>query len=349
MGDTLEKPITDKKSLDEENTNIQYGMSEVQGWKNQMEIYTFKETNIGPKNNFNIFGLFEGHNGVEIAKYLSLNFYKILSQNKNFLEGNYNQSLKETFLNIDDSFRTEEIKSELKKLSNNPVIINNNIEEKEKISNFLEIFNPRSLQNINIAEFVGSSGIVILLTDTIAYIANVGNSKCIPINKNGEIIKDKINKEHMIYEESEIKRLKIAYGFMEENDEKFQIENFHPLMITRSFGDLQYKNNKLLRKEDQFISIEPEILEININELWYLIIGNYSFFNINQKNRRSVIQKTSENMLNKINSDANKKLSKVIEEVFDELLSEDEKKYQNGQIEFYNKSCILIKFKNTGE
>ena len=191
MGEKLEKPITTKNSFDDENEIIKYGMSEMQAYKKSMEVFTLKNTNLLEQNkNIFLFGLFDGHNGSEIAKYLSLHFSQFLSENKNFLNGDYKKALKETFINIDSSFRALEVKIELSKYSSKipPNLSNLNLNEEENtnISKFLEVFNPRNLENVNIAEFCGSCGIVVLITEKNVYIANAGNSKCIPINtKNG--------------------------------------------------------------------------------------------------------------------------------------------------------------------
>ena len=68
----------------------------------------------------------------------------------------------------------------------------------------MELFNPRNLEGVNIAEFCGSCGIVVLITEKKIFIANAGNSKCIPVNIKNEIIKDKINLEHTLDNENEI-------------------------------------------------------------------------------------------------------------------------------------------------
>ena len=203
MGEKLDKPITNKNSFDDENDIIKYGFVEMQAYKKSMEVFTIKNP-IFYENNKNLFlfGLFDGHNGSEVAKYLSLHFPQFLAENKNFINGEYMKALKESFINIDSSFRALEVQLELSKYSSNnaPNFPELNLKEENKnLSNFLEIFEPRNLEGVNIAEFCGSSGIVVLITEKSVFIANAGNSKCIPINTKNEIIKDKINEEHIIY------------------------------------------------------------------------------------------------------------------------------------------------------
>ena len=118
MGEKLDKPITTKTSFDDENEIIKYGMSEMQAYKKSMELFSLKNINLLEQNkNISLFGLFDGHNGAEISKYLSLNFSQFLSENKNFINGEYKQALKETFINLDSSFRAIEVQLELSKYS----------------------------------------------------------------------------------------------------------------------------------------------------------------------------------------------------------------------------------------
>ena len=181
------------KSLDEENEMIKYGESIIESNKNQSQVSVIKETTFNNQDkNILLFGIFDGHNGQEVSKYLSLHFSQFLSENINFTNGNYKKSLEETFINIDDSLRSLQVQLELSNYSINKDLkkdSNNN-----EFDAFFELFDPINLDKVNIAEFCGSSGIIILITEKTAYIANLGNSKCIPINNKNEIIKEKINK-----------------------------------------------------------------------------------------------------------------------------------------------------------
>lgn len=360
MGNKLDKPITNKTSFDGENEMLKYGMSEMQSFKNSMELFTLKNTNLLEQNKkISLFGIFDGHNGSEISKYLSLHFSQFLSENKKFINGDYKQALKETFINIDNSLRALEVQKEISKFSIKNSLnfseLNLKEEENKNISNFLELFNPRNLEGANIAEFCGSCGIIVLVTEKNVYIANSGNSKCIPINIKNEIMKDKINKEHIITDQNEINRLKLAYGFVEEENDnifdnnetnekiKFKPINYCPLIITRGFGDLIYKDIKLIKQEDQYISVNPDIIEVPIDELGYMIIGNNEVFDEtidnNKDNNYNIVKFFFEKNKN------NKKISEIIEEFFDENISKKEK---NKQIEnmINNIGCIIIEFKH---
>lgn len=325
------------KSLDDENEMIKYGESIIESNKNQSQVSVIKENTFNNQDkNILLFGIFDGHNGQEVSKYLSLHFSQFLSENINFTNGNYKKSLEETFINIDDSLRSLQVQLELSNYSINKDLkkdSNNN-----EFDAFFELFDPINLDKVNIAEFCGSSGIVILITEKTAYIANLGNSKCIPINNKNEIIKEKINKEHTIYNEEEIIILNQQFGNInieDKNKDKIKdkyINNF-PIVTTRGFGDLQYKYNKIINFEGQHISNKPDIIEIPLEELNFLIIGNNGCFN--EKENTISLEK---NFLDNYIKNKEQKLSNIIEEFFKEL---QKNKESNG-----NMASIIIEVKH---
>jgi serine/threonine protein phosphatase PrpC len=337
MNINLENQKSLSKLLDDENEIIKYGQSIIESNKNQSKISIIKEFNLnGQDKNISLFGIFDGHNGPEVSKYLSLHFSQFLSENINFTNGNYKKSLEEIFINIDDSLRALQVQLELSNYSIKKDIkkdSNNN-----EFDAFLELFEPRNLDKVNIAEFCGSSGIVILITEKTAFIANLGNSKCIPINNKNEIIKEKINKEHTIFNEDEIWVLNEKFGNInidDKNKDKVRdkyINNF-PIITTRGFGDLQYKYNNIINFEGQYISNKPDIIEIPLDELNFLIIGNNGCFN-EKENTISLEKYFLDNYI----KNKEQKLSNIIEEFFKEL---EKNKEMN-----INLASIIIEFKH---
>ena len=337
MNINLENQKSLSKLLDDENEIIKYGQSIIESNKNQSQISIIKEFNLnGQDKNISLFGIFDGHNGPEVSKYLSLHFSQFLSENINFTNGNYKKSLEEIFINIDDSLIALQVQLELSNYSIKKDIkkdSNNN-----EFDAFLELFEPRNLDKVNIAEFCGSSGIVILITEKTAFIANLGNSKCIPINNKNEIIKEKINKEHTIFNEDEIWVLNEKFGNInidDKNKDKVRdkyINNF-PIITTRGFGDLQYKYNNIINFEGQYISNKPDIIEIPLDELNFLIIGNNGCFN-EKENTISLEKYFLDNYI----KNKEQKLSNIIEEFFKAL---QKNKENNG-----NMASIIIEVKH---
>ena len=143
-------------------------------------------------------------------------------------------------------------------------------------------------------------------------------------------------------DESEKNRIK----FSKEFKEKKIYEEF--IEITRGFGFFEYKENKWLKPEDQAISSEPDIIEINYEQCKYLIIGSRGLFEQGDNNDNIFYNKCNRNLaeyfLEKINNDKEKKLSKIIEEYFDKIIPKKKNKNIFIQYENYmnNISCAII-------
>ena len=156
-----------------------------------------------------------------------------------------------------------------KTCSNDEKLTENEIEQIKCLKNIL---NPRNLMNYNISSFSGCAGIVILIINDKIYIASAGNCRCIPIDENWEVIKDKTNKLHYINDDIEKTRIN--------NSQSFKEKQFYPelLLSSRGFGDFEYKENKWLKLEDQAVSPDPEVIELNYEECKFLIIGSHGLF-----------------------------------------------------------------------
>jgi serine/threonine protein phosphatase PrpC len=68
------------------------------------------------KKDIHVFGVFDGHGGKEISKFVSNHFMEELLKNKN-LPSDMSLALKETFIKMDEIMQTKEGVEELKKYS----------------------------------------------------------------------------------------------------------------------------------------------------------------------------------------------------------------------------------------
>ena len=202
-----------------------------------MEDYIFDFTEPNKEKFLNVFGIFDGHGGREVPKYLSEHFIEYLQKNDKFKKGQFKEALTEVFFELDKSFKTEEVKKELEKISETLKLTkeqkikeindlygkgeNLNDDEVEQVMAFNEIFEPRNIENANIADFSGSTGIIILLGNKNIYIANAGNSRCLVINKEGAIINK--TKDHTMNDPEEKKRVELARSFNEEEENKKEL------------------------------------------------------------------------------------------------------------------------------
>ena len=125
---------------------------------------------------------------------------------------------------------------------------------------FNEVFDPRNIENANIAEFTGATGMIIAVCYRDILVAHAGNSRCLILDKDGKILNK--TKDHTMKDENEKKRVDLARSFNDEEEEKKKGEDEHIeyLDSTRGFGDLEFKGNEWIEQKDQEISVEPDIL-----------------------------------------------------------------------------------------
>ena len=100
MGEKLDKPNKKTTSKDDSNEDLEYGMCSVQGWRKSMEDTYLIDTNIGPDKNLHLFGIFDGHGGIEVANFISENFTQTFISNENFKIGKTPSQTRKIFLNL---------------------------------------------------------------------------------------------------------------------------------------------------------------------------------------------------------------------------------------------------------
>jgi len=97
----------DKKKEDHkgENTRFRYCCSEMQGWRGNMEDAHIAEPDLGDGNG--LFGVFDGHGGREVAKFVQNHFTKNLVNCEAYKRKDYKLALENTFLKMDRLLLTE--------------------------------------------------------------------------------------------------------------------------------------------------------------------------------------------------------------------------------------------------
>ena len=95
------KTPTEKYILDGISNFFRYGICSMKGWRQAQEDSFLVKLNIGPNKSTHIFGIFDGHGGREVSKFISNHFVEEFLNNKNYKKGDIKQCLKETFLNLD--------------------------------------------------------------------------------------------------------------------------------------------------------------------------------------------------------------------------------------------------------
>ena len=355
MGEELDKPEKNFKSDDKENKYVKFGFNQMQGWKKTMEDFSIDFLEQDENKFMNIFGIFDGHGGREVPKYLSNHFLEYLKKNKNFNTEKYKEAFTETFFELDQSFKTPEAQEELTKYSEeykpdkekeikeiNELCQPNeklNEEELKQVMAFNEVFDPRNIENANIAEFTGATGIIIAVCYKNILVANAGNSRCLILKKDGSLLKS--TKDHTLKDENEKKRVDLARSFNDEEEEKKkgEDEQIEYLDSTRGFGDLEFKGNEWIEQKDQEISVEPDILLVPYDEAKYIIIGSHGMF---EGEDEKVNEKVREFFFGQIKN--NTKFSDIIQNYFEKIISQE--KTNKNNIGLDNMSCFLVELNN---
>ncbi|GMH35807.1 hypothetical protein BSKO_03675 [Bryopsis sp. KO-2023] len=115
MGAYLTQPIKDKEVESGESNDIKYSVAAMQGWRTEMEDAHVAA--VGLPKHTNVFGVFDGHGGKEVAKFVALHFTEELQKSELFKKSDMTNALKRTFLGLDELMLLEESQEELVELA----------------------------------------------------------------------------------------------------------------------------------------------------------------------------------------------------------------------------------------
>jgi len=97
----LDRPSTQKHNvMGESRLGYKFAMSNMQGWRLSMEDAHICNENIDG-NGMGVFAVFDGHGGIEAAKFCERHFVRVLMANANFVKKQYATALEETFVELD--------------------------------------------------------------------------------------------------------------------------------------------------------------------------------------------------------------------------------------------------------
>ena len=338
MGDFLDTPDRKKDSFDGENDFVRFGSSAMQGWRYRMEDAHLHSLN---NSNLDIFGVFDGHGGKEVSQFVKNHFIPEFMKNKNTKYEDIPNSLIETFLKMDELLKTPEGKNELIQLNKLSKAEDDEQDKKNKKNNeknFYKFFEAKNAEDCDIANITGCTACVSVINEKNKkiYFANAGDSRAV-ICKNG--IGYQMSHDHKPDSAKEKNRVYKSGGWVNEGRIKGNLN------LSRSLGDLEYKQDKNLNPKDQMITAYPEInIEIIDDTCEFIIIACDGVWDClspqdacNYVRNRLYDQKTGI-------SNNNIKISKIIEEMMDSIIADDITN-ENG-IGCDNMSCIIIQFKH---
>ena len=224
MGVYLSAPETNKHTVAGENSKVIYAASEMQGWRTTMEDAKLVELDMGRVDV--LAAVFDGHGGKDISAFAAKTFSQELRTNSHYSVGNFSEALKGTFLRIDQLLRTPQVKSELARTSTD------------------------SNDGDYIIKNSGCTAVVSLVTGDTIYVANAGDSRCV-LGVNGKAVQ--MSFDHKPDLPTELQRITRAGGAVVEG------RVLGNLNLSRSLGDLTYKENHDLPPEYQMITADPDL------------------------------------------------------------------------------------------
>ena len=286
----------------------------MQGWRKRMEDSHISDVNIGNNNKIHSFGVFDGHGGKEVAQFVKTHFSKELIANKSYQAGNLKNALQETFFRMDVMVLEPEGKTELKKLakkSKEDDDKSGSNEKNKQMELFKQMFDRRSQEDCDIAMMTGCTASVCVIDEENKKIwfANAGDSRSV-ICKNG--IAYPMSIDHKPDLEVEKNRIYKADGFVNEGRVKGNLN------LSRSLGDMEYKQNTKLGPEDQMITANPDIVCENLTpDVDFIILACDGVWDC--LTNQEICDIVSE----RFKKEPNGRISKVIEEIFDRIVAPD--------------------------
>ena len=151
-----------------------------------MEDSHITDLDIGPTGKTQLFGVFDGHGGCEVAKFVENHFADEFVKNQNYQKGDIKKALEETFLKMDklmlEKEGVEELLAEYHKSKEEASKIKEN-NKNAQIEMLRQVIDPKEQADAKISMFTGCTANVLCIQDKKLYFANAGDSRCVMCKK----------------------------------------------------------------------------------------------------------------------------------------------------------------------
>ena len=299
-----------------------------------MEDAHITDIGLGDKQQFSIFGVFDGHGGKEVSQFVKAHFSQELMNNANFKKGEIKLGLKETFLKMDDLMRTSEGKIELSGFAK---ISREEDEEQDK-----KLGNTQSQMGLlqkmmqqksddEVAKMTGCTACVCVI-DSLnkkMYFANAGDSRVVLCKKGTAYPMSIDHKPELDIEKNRIYK---ADGWISEGRVKGNLN------LSRGLGDLEYKGNEKLKPEEQMITANPDIIVEDLTQdCDFIVLGCDGIWDCLQN------QEACDFVQQRLASAP--KLSSILEEMLESICAKDI--YNEAGVGCDNMTCLIVQLKKT--
>lgn len=148
----LAEPISKKIYKSYEDENIRVGICLMQGWRKTMEDTSLAMPNFDGQEN-SLFGIFDGHGGSIISQFVACNIGNILKNSKYYKKANYEKSLVDSFILLDELLKNKAVDTFLKKIRSHQKDLNENLGENAVSIINKELFN-NNIKNDPFADYL---------------------------------------------------------------------------------------------------------------------------------------------------------------------------------------------------
>lgn len=304
-----------------------------------------------PENNISIIGVFDGHGGSFVSRFVAENFMTVFNHawiksykkhlnctNTKLLRSNsisesidfeqlntitfekLEQILIQTFLDFDELLQTRECEllvHEYKTFKRDDLIL-------KGIPKILSDEYSSSLCRETFAHYMGTTANVVCLYGNYIVVANVGDSMSVLFTEGKAVT---LNTEHKTSTPGEEERV-INSGLSIHNN---RIDG--KLNLTRAIGDLQFKNKKL-RPYEQAVTAYPEFTTYQLTEnSEFLVSACDGIWDC--VDPQKLCEYIAKELKNGVST------SKIIEQIEDMVIS----KTNNSPIGTDNMTCLILQFK----
>ena len=304
----------------------------MQGWRKRQEDAHIADLDLGPSNKTQIFGVFDGHGGCEVAKFVANHFTEEFLKNPNYLRNDIKKALEENYQKMDNLMLekegSEELLAEYQKSKEEAAKIKEN-NKNSQIEMLRQVIDPKEQPDAKISMFTGCTANVLVIQDKKLYFANAGDSRSV-ICKKGQAIAMSVDHKPSI--PAELKRIEKAGGWVSDG------RVLGNLNLSRGIGDSEYKVDKKLKPEQQIISNFPDIKTDNLtDDVDFIVIACDGIWDCKTN------QEVCDFFTDKFLKDPEGRISEFIEDLFDEILAPDV--YTDTGVGCDNMSCIVVQFK----
>ncbi|KAF7830365.1 putative protein phosphatase 2C 60 [Senna tora] len=255
----------EKTYEDGENEYLRYGLSSMQGWRENMEDSHVAFPRFDGATSF--FGVYDGHGGKEVAKFCAKYFHQVLLNSEDYRNGDIETSLRETFFRMDEMMSGQRGWRELAMFGG----------KLKKLSATIQKWIWSSRRNrdnwatekglhsgFSGPQGTGSTSCVAVIRHNLVVVANAGDSRAV-LSRGAQALDLSI--DHKPTLQSEIDRIERAKGSIKDGRVNGKIA------ITRAIGDMYYKEAALPR-EDRILTANPDVRTVHLtNEDEFLVIA----------------------------------------------------------------------------